>query len=95
MKYITAEDGFFHNIVLLILSLSDYYNLKKLGIHVKYGFISSLIFTPVYLYLRGTELNKIYSLGWGKSQLFFIGWIIVWAINFPIEEYLLALSGRF
>jgi hypothetical protein len=79
----------FHNIVFIMLSQLDYYNLKKIGIHVKYGFISSLIYTPVYLYLRGTELNKIYSLGWGKSQSFFIGWITLWIISFPIEAYLL------
>ena len=80
---------FFYTAVASIFSILDFYNLKKLGIQVKYGLIAALLFTPVYLYLRGTKLNEIYKLGWGKSQSFFIGWIMIFAISIPIEQYLL------
>jgi hypothetical protein len=79
---------YFYGIVNLLFCQLDFYNLRKFGIHIKFGFISSFI-VPVYLYLRGTELNKIYSLGWGKSQLFFIAWIIIFIISIPIEQYIL------
>jgi hypothetical protein len=81
---------FFYLLVNTLLCQLDFYNLRKCGIYLKLGFISTFI-VPIYLYFRGTELNKIYSLGWGKSQLFFIAWIIVFIIMIPIEQYLLKL----
>ena len=80
-----------YSAVNLIFSILDFYNLKKLGIQVKYGLIAALLFSPVYLYFRGNKLNEIYELGWVKSQSFFIGWIIIFAISIPIEQYLFTL----
>ena len=87
--YDSSKWVFFYTAVSSIFSILDFYNLKKLGIQVKYGLIAALLFTPVYLYLRGTKLNEIYKLGWAKSQSFFIGWIMIFAISIPIEQYLL------
>ena len=87
--YDSSKWLFLHPVVPTIFLIFDFYNLKKLGIQVKYGLIVALLMAPFYLYLRGTKLNESYELGWAKSQSFFIGWIIIFAINIPIEQYLL------
>jgi hypothetical protein len=89
--YDSSKWIFLYTAVNSIFSILDFYNLKRLGIQVKYGLIAALSFTPVYLYFRGNKLNEIYKLGWVKSQSFFIGWIIIFAISIPIEQYLLTL----
>lgn len=78
----------FYIILNTLFCQLDFYNLKKVGIYVKRGFIFSFI-VPVYLYLRGSEINKKYSLGWVKSQFFFLLWLIAYIFNIPIEYYTL------
>jgi hypothetical protein len=89
--YDNSKWQFLYAAVAGIFCILDFYNLKKLGIQVKYGLVAALLMTPFYLYLRGSKLNEIYKLGWGKSQSFFIGWVIIFAISIPIEQYLLKL----
>ena len=84
--YSSEKWRYLHFVVFSISGVLDFYNLKKLGIQVKYGLITSLFsILPVYLYLRGTKLNEIYELGWVKSQSFFIAWIISFAISIPLS----------
>ena len=84
----------FLNLIYFITNIIDYHKLKKLGVQVKYGIITSLFLPPVYFYLRGAALNDIYKLGWGKSQLFFIGWIIFFVISLVLEYYILTVLGE-
>ena len=78
------------NLVYFISNIMDYYKLKKLGVQVKYGVMTSLFLPPVYLYLRGTALNDRYKIGWGRSQLFFLGWLVFFTISLLIEYYILS-----
>jgi hypothetical protein len=72
-----------------ILCDLDQRSLKKFGIKLKYGTLWSLVLVPVYLYMRGTQLNATYRIGYLKSQIFFFLWLISLAVSYPITEYLI------
>ena len=69
----------------------DAKKLERYGINMKYSQILGFILVPLYIYIRGTKVNKHYKFGWIKSQIFFIAWIGSILISIPLEEYLLNL----
>jgi len=58
--------------------------LKKSNINIKRAIFWGVIFVPVYIYIRGSTLNKIYNLGGLKSQWAFLTWILVFIVSIII-----------
>jgi hypothetical protein len=69
----------------------DAKKLERHGINMKYSQILGLILVPIYMYIRGTKVNQHYKLGWLKSQIIFIAWIVSFVISIPLEQYLIDL----
>jgi len=53
----------------------DEKQLNKAKVKINNGLIWGAILVPVYCYLRGSAINKIYNLGGLKSQWVFLCWI--------------------
>ncbi len=66
-------------IAYTIINVSTIYydeqQLNKAKIKINNALIWGAIFVPVYCYLRGSAMNKIYNLGGIKSQWVFLSWI--------------------
>ena len=74
-----------------IFCFLDAKKLEAHGIHVKYSSILGLLLVPLYICIRGIKTNKHFKLGWIKSQIFFIAWIVSILLSIPLEQYLLNL----
>ena len=59
----------------------DSKELKKHNINIEKAVFWGAVFVPVYIYIRGSALNKIYNLGGLKSQWAFLTWIILFIIS--------------
>ena len=53
----------------------DEKQLNKAKVKINNALIWGAVFVPVYCYLRGSAINKIYNLGGLKSQWVFLCWI--------------------
>jgi hypothetical protein len=73
-----------------ILCDLDSRKLKEKNIELNKSFFWGAILVPVYLYMRGSSLNKIYKMGWLSSQAAFISWFICFFLQIPIESWLLS-----
>jgi hypothetical protein len=71
-----------------ILCDLDSRKLKEKNIELNKSFFWGAILVPVYLYMRGSSLNKIYKMGWLRSQVAFIAWFISFFLQMPIESWL-------
>jgi hypothetical protein len=72
-----------------IFCIADQRALEKHGVKVKYGISMAILLVPVYLYFRGAAINKVYRIGWLKTQGSFIGWIISVFAATIVEQYML------
>jgi hypothetical protein len=77
------------SIVNLILCFMDRESLSKHGLKNLSG-VLILILVPIYLYFRGDSVNNAYKVGWFKSNIFLIIWVVSLACSIPLEEYLLS-----
>ena len=69
----------------------DANKLERQGINMKYSQILGFILVPIYIYIRGTKVNHHFKLGWVKSQIIFIAWVVSYLISIPFEYYLINL----
>lgn len=76
-------------ILYLVLNIStiiqDEKQLQAANIKINNAVIWGAILVPVYCYLRGSALNKIYNLGGIKSQWVFISWMISFIISIMLS----------
>jgi len=89
--------GWWFLIIVLINGLLcdlDSRKLEESNIKLNKSFFWGAILVPVYLYMRGSALNKIYRLGWLKAQIAFIAWFICFFLQFPIESWLLGENRK-
>ena len=59
----------------------DELEMKKSNIKINNALIWAAILVPVYCYLRGSAINKIYNLGGFKSQWVFLCWLSTFFIS--------------
>ena len=70
-----------------------YYDEKQLNIakvKINNALIWGAFLVPVYCYLRGSAINKIYNLGGFKSQWVFLCWIGTLFISVIIDAIMLS-----
>ena len=70
-----------------------YYDEKQLNIakvKINNALIWGALLVPVYCYLRGSAINKIYNLGGFKSQWVFLCWIGTLFISVIIDAIMLS-----
>ena len=61
--------------------------LKKANIKINNAIIWGAVLVPVYCYLRGSRMNKIYNLGGIKSQWVFISWMGSFFVSLLFTPY--------
>ena len=84
-----GADTFFPILVFYIaMNLTAIYHdekqLNKANIKINNALIWGAILVPVYCYLRGSSLNKVYNIGGIKSQWVFLCWIGTFFISILI-----------
>ncbi len=62
--------------------------LDKQSVKIRFSILFGFIFPPVYLFIRGSALNKKFNLGFLKSQLIFFAYILI-TIIYAIFGYFL------
>ena len=78
-------------IAYAIINVSTIYydekELNKAKIKINNALIWGAILVPVYCYLRGSSMNKIYNLGGIKSQWVFISWFVSFFLSALFAPY--------
>jgi hypothetical protein len=67
--------------------IQDEKQLKKANIKINNAIIWGAVLVPVYCYLRGSRMNKIYNLGGIKSQWVFISWMGSFFVSLLFTPY--------
>ena len=65
----------------------DEKELNKAKIKINNALIWGALLVPVYCYLRGSAMNKIYNLGGMKSQWVFLCWLGSFFVSFLLDPY--------
>lgn len=78
-------------ILYAVINVSTIYydekQLNKAKIRINNALIWGAILVPVYCYLRGSAMNKIYNLGGIKSQWVFLSWIGSFFVSILFAPY--------
>jgi hypothetical protein len=75
---------FFYAAMNIAAIYHDEKQLNKANIKINNALIWGALLVPVYCYLRGSSLNKVYNLGGVKSQWVFLCWIGTFLISILI-----------
>ena len=71
----------FYAVLNGFLGSYDNKQLNKSGINITNAMTWSAILVPVYLYKRGSVLNKTYRISWFESQWPFITWVTFFILS--------------
>jgi hypothetical protein len=81
------------SLVLLFLAL-DIRGLERGGVYIKGWSRVSILIPPVYLYIRGSKIDKAFKLGWLRSQAPCLAWFVSIALyTYAESRFMSYLSG--